>query len=37
LGHLLSEAYGEESYRLLQTIKRALDPKDLMNPGKLGL
>jgi alkyldihydroxyacetonephosphate synthase len=37
LGRLLVEAYGEESFRLLRTIKRALDPDDLMNPGKLGL
>jgi FAD/FMN-containing dehydrogenase len=37
LGHLLPQAYGEESFRFIQTIKRALDPDDLMNPGKLGL
>ena len=37
LGPLLPLAYGEESFRLLQTIKHALDPDDLMNPGKLGL
>ncbi len=37
LGPLLPMAYGEESFRLLQTIKQALDPDDLMNPGKLGL
>jgi len=37
LGHLLPEAYGAESFELLRAIKRALDPRDLMNPGKLGL
>jgi alkyldihydroxyacetonephosphate synthase len=37
LGHLLPQAYGEESFRLLQAIKRTLDPGDVMNPGKLGL
>ena len=37
LGPLLPMAYGQESFRLLQTIKQALDPDDLMNPGKLGL
>jgi alkyldihydroxyacetonephosphate synthase len=37
LGHLLPAAYGEDSFGLLRTIKRALDPGDVMNPGKLGL
>jgi alkyldihydroxyacetonephosphate synthase len=37
LGPLLPAAYGEESFRLLRAIKHALDPDDLMNPGKLGL
>ena len=37
LGHLLPEAYGEESFRLLRAVKQALDPDGLMNPGKLGL
>lgn len=37
LGPRLPDAYGPESFRLLETIKHALDPEDLMNPGKLGL
>ncbi len=36
LGRLLREAYGE-SYDLARTIKRGLDPNNIMNPGKLGL
>lgn len=36
-GHLMKEAYGEESFRLLEAIKRAVDPNGVMNPGKLGL
>jgi len=35
-GRLMREIYGE-SYDLALLIKRALDPHNLMNPGKLGL
>ncbi len=35
-GRLMAEAYGE-SYELARTIKRALDPNSILNPGKLGL
>ena len=36
-GHLMRKAYGPESFALLEAIKHAIDPADLMNPGKLGL
>jgi alkyldihydroxyacetonephosphate synthase len=36
LGRFLKEAYGE-GYELAQTIKKSLDPNNIMNPGKLGL
>ena len=36
-GHLMKEAYGEESFKLLEAIKGAVDPNGVMNPGKLGL
>ena len=36
-GRMLAAAYGEESFSLLRSVKVAVDPRDLMNPGKLGL
>ena len=36
LGRFLKDAYGE-GYELAQTIKHAVDPNNIMNPGKLGL
>ena len=36
LGAFLQEIYGE-SYQLARSIKKALDPKNVLNPGKLGL
>jgi alkyldihydroxyacetonephosphate synthase len=35
-GHLMAEVYGK-SYELARTIKAALDPNRILNPGKLGL
>ncbi len=35
-GRMMREVYGE-SYELARTIKDALDPKRILNPGKLGL
>lgn len=35
-GRFMREAMGE-SFNVLVTMKRALDPRDLLNPGKLGL
>ena len=35
LGRLMRELYGP-GYGVLEKIKRALDPKNLMNPGKMG-
>jgi len=37
LGKLIEEGYGKESFKLVRKIKKALDPHNLMNPGKLGL
>lgn len=31
----LRQQFGEGSYRLLHTVKQALDPKQLLNPGKI--
>ena len=36
LGRFVKDAYGE-GYELAQTIKHAVDPNNIMNPGKLGL
>lgn len=36
LGRLMRAQYGEEGFKVLQAIKRALDPKNIMNPGKMG-
>jgi len=36
LGYLMPEMYGS-AWPLLQTIKNAIDPQGIMNPGKLGL
>jgi hypothetical protein len=35
LGYLMPEMYGS-AWPLLQTIKDAIDPQGIMNPGKLG-
>jgi len=37
LGRLIEEGYGKESFELIKKIKKALDPHNLMNPGKLGI
>jgi len=37
LGRFMEECYGKESFELIKKIKRALDPNNIMNPGKLGL
>ena len=37
LGSYMKECYGEESFELFRTIKKSLDPNNIMNPGKLGL
>ena len=34
MGFLLQEA-GEDAVGLMRTIKRALDPKNILNPGKI--
>ena len=36
LGRLMKEQYGT-GFQVFQSIKRALDPKNIMNPGKMGL
>jgi alkyldihydroxyacetonephosphate synthase len=36
LGYLMPQMYGP-AWPLLQTLKKAIDPHNLMNPGKLGL
>jgi alkyldihydroxyacetonephosphate synthase len=36
LGSMMKEIYGD-GYELAETIKRSLDPRNIMNPGKLGL
>jgi len=36
LGRLMKEQY-KEGFQIFQAIKKALDPKDIMNPGKMGL
>ena len=37
LGRLIVDGYGRESFELIKTVKKALDPNNIMNPGKLGL
>ena len=37
LGRFMEEAYGKESFELIKKIKKALDPNNIINPGKLGL
>lgn len=37
LGKFMEKGYGKESYELIRTIKKAIDPNNIMNPGKLGL
>ncbi len=34
MGYLVDEA-GEGAVTMMKTIKRALDPKNIMNPGKV--
>lgn len=36
LGHYMAGEYGWEGMDLLQSIKKAIDPNNIMNPGKLG-
>ncbi|KAG8805480.1 hypothetical protein FRC19_007861 [Serendipita sp. 401] len=33
--HYLAKELGDETVEVMRTIKRTIDPKDLMNPGKL--
>jgi alkyldihydroxyacetonephosphate synthase len=37
LGRFMEEGYGKESFDLVRKIKKALDPNNIMNPGKFGL
>jgi len=34
IGHMRKEV-GEEAYEVMQQLKRALDPQNIMNPGKV--
>lgn len=36
-GRFIQEIYGEESYGMIRSVKQALDPNHILNPGKLGL
>jgi glycolate oxidase len=33
----MAEQVGEESINLMRAIKKALDPRGILNPGKMGL
>ena len=37
LGRFMKEGYGKESFELIKKVKKAIDPNNIMNPGKLGL
>jgi FAD/FMN-containing dehydrogenase len=37
LAHLMREEHGEVGLEVLRTLKRALDPQNILNPGKLDL
>ena len=37
LAHLMAREHAAGAFALLQRLKRALDPEDILNPGKLGL
>jgi alkyldihydroxyacetonephosphate synthase len=36
-GRFIKEIYGEQSFSMIRDIKNAIDPKRILNPGKLGL